>query len=89
MAYDNAARAAFLQLSFEEALAELSAAVNRNFGDRSADEEWLSDLLETIPRDNWRTDDTIRKQLKWLSVGRDSLGDRARIVLLKRASPRT
>lgn len=88
MVYDNSARDAFLQLSFDEALEDLSAAVNRNFGDRGPGEEQLSDLLETIPRGDWRTDEAIRKQLKWLSVGRDSLADRARIVLLKRASPR-
>lgn len=87
LVYDNSARTQFLQLSFEEALEELSTAVNRNFGDRSPDEEWLGNLLETTPKSDWRTNEPIRMQLKWLSVGRDSLADRARIVLLKRGSP--
>lgn len=88
LVYDDSARTAFLQLSYEDALRELSAAVDRNFGDRKTGEERLSDLLNVIPEDDWRINEPIREQLEWLAVGQDSLTERAQIVLLKRERPR-
>lgn len=85
MVYDEAAKAEFRTMTYEDALEELAAAVDRNFGDLRPGEIRLSTLLETIKRDRWRTSKRVREQLRWLASGADSVADRARITLLKRS----
>lgn len=84
MVYDEAARIKFLQLSYEDALRELAKAVDRHFGEPAEGEERLSDLLKEIREEKWKTSKRIKRYLKWLEVGRDSLADRAYYTLLKR-----